>query len=301
MPVSIRPIPAVAEFELQENAPAKINLDLYLLGRRPDGYHELDSLIVFGPEADVLSFAPADDLSLEVSGPFAEKVPHGEANLVLRAARELGDWLGERRGARIRLEKRLPVAAGIGGGSADAAATLRGLLRLWRASLDLSEALDLAARLGADVPVCLYSKPARIRGIGERIDPVRGLPELPILLVHPGIALPTASVFRRAGEPAAFQGRLPLPVAASLPVFADWLQKGRNDLEPPAIRIAPCIEEVLATLRGLRGSTVARMSGSGATCWALFDRLDAAEAAAGAIRAGKPHWWVMAGIVGGPR
>ncbi len=287
----------MAERPLEERAAAKINLDLRILGRREDGYHELDSLVVFGPVADHLSFVPAARLELEVTGPFAAAVPRGEANLVMRAARDLAAWAGIGEGARIRLDKRLPAAAGLGGGSADAAATLRGLARLWRLDLDLPQMLDLAAALGADVPVCLYGESARIRGRGERIDPVRGLPELPILLVHPGVELPTGTVFSALRGPFTGADRPPLPAAATLPLFAEWLSRGRNDLETAACELRPEIAEVLARLRDRPDCLVARMSGSGAACWGLFPRPAAAAEAADRIAADRPRWWIVHGTV----
>lgn len=287
----------MAEPVVEERAAAKVNLDLHVLGRREDGYHELDSLVVFGPVADRLTFAPAAELELELRGPFAATVPHGEANLVLRAARDLAAWTGTERGARIVLEKNLPPSAGLGGGSADAAATLRGLRRLWGLELDLVQLLELAASLGADVPVCLYGRTARMRGRGERIDPVRNLPDLPLLLVNPGVELPTATVFEalrgRTGE----RGRPPLPAAATLPLFAAWLERGRNDLEAAACELQPVIVDVLTRIRGAPDCLVARMSGSGATCWGLFARPAAAAAAAEALTADRPGWWIVHGTV----
>jgi len=288
----------VADAVLAERAAAKINLDLYLRGRREDGYHELDSLVVFGPVADRLTLTPADGLELEVTGPFATSVPHGEANLVLRAARDLASWTGVAAGARLRLEKHLPPAAGLGGGSTDAAAALRGLVRLWELDLDLVQLLELAAGLGADVPVCLYAHSARMRGRGERIDPVRGLPELPLVLVNPGVELPTATVFAALrGASASTHARPPLPAASTLPLFAEWLSRGRNDLEAAACDLRPVIAEVLTRLRNEPDCLVARMSGSGATCWGLFARPTAAAAAAARIAADRPAWWIVHGTV----
>ncbi len=287
----------MAEPVFEETAAAKVNLDLYIRGRREDGYHELDSLVVFGPAADRLTFAPAAELELEIEGPFASLVPRGEANLVLRAARDLAAWAGGGHGARIRLDKRVPPAAGLGGGSADAAATLRGLARLWKLDLDLAERLELAGMLGADVPVCLFGQAARIRGRGERIDPVRGLPELPLLLVNPGVELPTAAVFAALRGPFGELDRPPLPAASSLPLFAEWLARGRNDLESAACRLRPVIGEVLARLREQPGCLVARMSGSGASCWGLFTGSAAAAAAAERIAAAEPDWWTAHGLV----
>ncbi len=288
----------MADAVLAERAAAKVNLDLYLRGRREDGYHELDSLVVFGPAADRLTLTPAAELELEITGPFAASVPHGEANLVMRAARDLACWAGVAAGARLRLEKHLPPAAGLGGGSADAAAALRGLVRLWGLDLDFVQLLDLAAELGADVPVCLYGHSARMRGRGERIDPVRGLPELPLVLVNPAVELPTATVFAaRRGASAGADARPPLPAHSTLPLFAEWLARGRNDLEAAACDLRPVIAEVIARLRDEPDCLLARMSGSGATCWGLFARPAAAAAAAARIVADRPTWWVVHGTV----
>lgn len=284
---------------LAATVPAKINLDLFVTGRRPDGLHELDSLVVFGVVADRIEVEEAGDLSLEVAGPFAGAVPHGESNLVLRAARTLAEWTGVEPRARIRLDKHIPPAAGLGGGSGDAAATLRLLARLWEVRLDLPELLDLAVRIGADVPACVFAESVRMRGIGERLDPVRGLPDLPLVLVNPGVELPTASVFAafaRAHAPRPAD-RPPLPARAPLSVFAGWLGEGRNDLEPAARALRPEIGEVLDELASFERCYLARMSGSGATCFGLFTDPASARAAAEELRARRPGWWVAAGVV----
>ncbi len=291
-----------AEGRVVETAPAKLNLDLLIAGRRPDGYHELDSVVVFGLVGDRLELEAAEDFSLTVRGRFAAEVPRGEANLVLRAARLLADWLGGGLGARILLEKNIPVGAGLGGGSSDAAATLRGLLRLWKLRLQMTELLDLALELGADVPVCLYGRTARVRGIGERIDPIRGLPDLPLLLVQPGCRLETGQVFRRLrADAVAGVDRTPLPAGPSLPIFAAWLAQSRNDLEAPARELAPAIGELLALLEGLPGCQLARLTGSGSVCFGLFDRPTAAEEARATVVSTRPDWWATAGVIEGCR
>ncbi len=284
---------------IRRTAPAKINLDLFVTGRRADGYHELDSLVVFGVVADELALAPADELTLTVEGPFADRVPHGESNLVLRAARLLAEWAARPAGARIRLTKRVPPAAGLGGGSSDAAQTLSGLAELWGLEMDLPTLLELAGELGADVPVCLWGRTARMRGIGERLDPVRGLPPLPLVLAGPGCELPTARVFEafarsETPRPAA---RPPLPAEATLPVFGWWLGEGRNDLEATARRLCPGVEAVLRALRAAAGCLVARLSGSGPTCYGLFESPAAARAAARRLAGERPDWWVAQGVV----
>lgn len=277
-------------------APAKVNLSLRVLGRRPDGYHLLDSLIVFAGCGDSLEAWPAEGLSLEVVGPFAAALagePAGADNLVLRAARLLAGELGEPRGARLRLTKRLPVAAGLGGGSADAAATLRALLRLWGLSLDPAALRALGAKLGADVPVCLYGRPAYVGGIGETIKPAPALPPAWLLLVNPGVPLSTPKVFQ--AREGAFSAAARWDEApADLPALAALLAAGGNDLEAPARRLCPAVGEVLAALAEIDGCRLARMSGSGATCFGLFGDAQAARAGARVLSAAHPGWWVEA-------
>jgi len=277
--------------ELVEPAWAKVNLTLQITGRRPDGYHEMTSLVVFAGIGDVLRLAPAADLSLRIDGPFAAALAGAGDNLVLRAARLLAGRAGVTRGAAITLTKNLPVASGIGGGSADAAATLRGLSRLWNASLPPAEMQALALRLGADVPVCLGSAAVLMSGIGEGLRPVAGLPELWLLLVNPGVAVPTAAVFaaRSGGFSQVAEPALP---PGGLPGLIDWLAARPNDLEAPARRLAPAVGEVLAALDRLPACRLARMSGSGATCFGLFDNAAAAQAAAAEVKQAQPTWWV---------
>ncbi len=280
---------ACAEF-----APAKINLYLHITGRQGDGYHRLDSVAVFPAIGDRVTAHPAPALSLEITGPFAGDLGAGADNLVLAAARalsvsEAGGSDGRARGAALRLEKNLPVASGIGGGSADAAATLRLLARVWA-----SERADLpaiAARLGADVPVCLGARAARMSGIGTDLAPAPYLPEAGIVLANPGIALPTREVF--AARAGAFSAAPALPAGwgDAAAMAADLAALG-NDLEAPAIALRPQVGTVLAALRTLPGALLARMSGSGATCFALFATAAAALAAARHL---PREWWVRAG------
>ena len=274
---------------LSERAPAKVNLYLHVTGRRADGYHLLDSLAVFGPAADVLSAGTGETLTLDVRGPFAPALAGEAENLVLRAARLLAEEACVAPQARLVLDKRLPIASGIGGGSADAAAALRLLARLWGVPVPA----DLAARLGADVPVCLAARPARMQSIGERLGAAPDLPAFGLLLVNPGAAVSTPAVFRaRAGgfsEPAA----LP-PAWTSAEAMAADLRPLGNDLEAAAITLCPAIADVLAWLRGRPGCLLARMSGSGATCFALFADEAAAEAHA---RDAPRGWWAHGGTV----
>ena len=274
-----------------ESAPAKVNLYLHVTGRRADGYHLLDSLAVFGPAADEVAAEPAEGLSLALDGPFGAGLAAEADNLVLRAARALAEAAGCNRGAALRLVKRLPIASGIGGGSADAAAALKLLDRLWALGLGEAWLAEIGGRLGADVPVCLASRPMRMQGVGELLSPAPALPPCGLLLVNPGLALATPAVFR--AREGAFTPPATLPAAwDDAAAMARDLAALRNDLEAPAIRLCPPIAEVLAALRALPGCLLARMSGSGATCFGLFATPAAAEAAAPTLPDG---WWRAAG------
>ncbi|MDE2574800.1 MAG: 4-(cytidine 5'-diphospho)-2-C-methyl-D-erythritol kinase [Rhodospirillales bacterium] len=276
---------------LVEPAPAKVNLFLHVTGRRADGLHLLDSLAVFPPVGDTLRAAPEATLSLAIDGAFGAALAAEPDNLVLRAARALAAARGVAAGARLTLTKTLPVASGIGGGSADAAACLRLLARLWAvAPADTA----LAAGLGADVPVCLAARPARMGGVGERLDAAPALPRCGMALVNPGVAVATAEVFRaRAG---AFSPPAALPAGwPDAATMAGDLRALSNDLEAPARALCPPIDAVLAALRAQPGCLLARMSGSGATCFALFAEPSAALAAADALR--RPGWWAWGGAL----
>ncbi|HJU17612.1 MAG TPA: 4-(cytidine 5'-diphospho)-2-C-methyl-D-erythritol kinase, partial [Stellaceae bacterium] len=265
-------------------APAKVNLYLHILGRRSDGYHELDSLVAFADIGDRLLAAPAAQLSLALDGPEAASLAGlGEDNLVLRAARRLAAHAGVSAGAALRLEKNLPAAAGIGGGSSDAVAALKALAALWRVPADKAALAALGRELGADVPVCLYGRPAWVGGIGERITPAPGLPPAGIVLANPRIALPTAAVFAALGLPRGVGRREALgqagrfaPMPADAQELAHALALCRNDLTEAAVALVPEIGAALARLAALPGALLARMSGSGATCFALFADRDAA-------------------------
>lgn len=274
-------------------APAKINLYLHVVGRRSDGYHLLDSLVAFAGIGDTIAAAPAETLSLSIDGPFAEGLGSGEDNLVLRAARALAAAAGRKAAAQIRLTKRLPLASGIGGGSADAAATLIALARLWRLDLDAAALAAIGLALGADVPVCVHGRSAFFAGIGEHLTPAPALPRAWLVLANPGIALATPNVFKaRTGgfsEPGRFAG-----APADVAELAAVLKARSNDLTAAAVSLAPVIGTVLAELCALPGALLARMSGSGATCFALFADEHKAQAAASAVRARRPAWWVAA-------
>ena len=253
-----------------ENARAKVNLYLRVVGRRADGYHLLDSLAVFPGIADTVHATAAPTLSLTIDGPFGAALAAEPNNLVLRAANALAAAAGIHPGASLRLTKNLPIASGIGGGSADAAAALRALSRLWNLALPPDRLAAIAATLGADVPVCLDSRPTRMEGIGEILSPAPILPQAGILLINPGVAVSTQAVFR-ARKPA-FSPRAALPPEwTTLDSMARDLAPIGNDLEPPAITLCPEIANTLAWLQSQPDCRLARMSGSGATCFALFD------------------------------
>lgn len=263
-----------------EAAPAKLNLALHITGRRADGYHLLDSLVAFAGVGDRITVTAAERLTLSVTGPMAAGLS-GDDNLCLRAARALGPLT-----AAIVLDKHLPIASGIGGGSSDAAATLRALSRLWGVPLPADRGLSL----GADVPVCLSPRPARMTGIGEGVLPVT-LPPAFVVLANPGVGVSTAQVFARLAE-AANPVLSPLPAFVTAAQLAAWLRTTRNDLQPPAIAIAPVIATVIEALAAQPHCLLARMSGSGATCFGLFDTAETAAHGAAAIRSANPAWWV---------
>jgi 4-diphosphocytidyl-2-C-methyl-D-erythritol kinase len=285
-----------------ENAPAKVNLTLRVLGRRADGYHELESLVAFAEVGDRLSFAPGGELALTVHGPHAAQAGEGADNLVLKAVQALAARVAGIGLGAFDLDKRLPVAAGLGGGSADAAAALRLLARANNIPADDGRLYDAARVTGADVPVCLDPRPRLMRGIGEILSAPLKLPALPVVLAHPGVALSTKSVF--AGWKHVGPQVLTLDVAAvakttSREEYLQLLATQANDLESAAIAAQPVIAEMLVALRALSGCRLARMSGSGATCFALFSSAAAAIEAASALSGKYPHWWVRASALGG--
>lgn len=284
-------------------AAAKVNLDLRITGRRDDGYHELDSLVVFPRIGDVLTFEPALDLTLLVDGPNAASLQDvaPEKNLVLQAAQKLQVHANTELGARIRLTKNLPVAAGLGGGSADAAACLLGLLKLWDLNVDRRELMDMGLGLGADVPVCLAGSPCYLTGIGEAIQPIGHFPTLWMVLVNPGIALSTPQVFAaRSGGFSPERSASNSYQNGGTNDYKDLLEalsKSVNDLEAPAISLVPEINDCLTELRSAPGCSLARMSGSGATCFGLFASPEEASASAGSIGAAHVDWWTAEGEV----
>ena len=276
-------------------APAKVNLYLHVLGRRADGYHRLDSLVAFADIGDRVTARPADGLTLTVGGPEAAAVAGlGEDNLVMRAARLLAAQAGIRAAAALHLDKHLPAAAGIGGGSSDAAATLRALAMLWEVPLGEPELMALALQLGADVPACLAGGAVWVGGIGDEIAPAGVLPEAGIVLANPRRLLPTATVFQCYRGPYRAAGRFD-PVPSDAAKFAAMLAPRCNDLTEAARELAPEVGAVLDRLAALRGALLARMSGSGATSFALFADRAAALAAGKTLALAEPGWWSAAG------
>lgn len=271
----------------QDIARAKVNLYLRVTGRRADGYHLLDSLAVFADAKDIVTAGHAEDLTLDIRGAEAVALTGEPDNLVLRAARALAEATGRAPKAAITLTKLLPVASGIGGGSADAAAALRVLNALWETGQDEAALEAIAAKLGADVPVCIASRPARMMGVGEILSAAPELPACGLLLANPRIALPTPQVFRaRRGEfspPAEMPERL-----ADAAALADWLRPLGNDLQDAALSLCAAIAEVLSAIAAQPGCLLARMSGSGATCFGLFATPAQAQAAAKAL---PTDWW----------
>jgi len=317
---------------VSRSAPAKINLYLHITGRRDDGFHELDSLVVFADVGDVITVSEGDGLSLTITGPFADGLSCDDDNLVLRAARKLAERTertGTKANAHITLEKNLPVASGIGGGSADAAATLQALVRFWNIELadddihhvahDVADNIDMARalstlfklwrddlgsdmlgsiglELGADVPVCLEGRPTYMGGIGERLDMAPHLPAAWLVLVNPGVSISTPAVFNAYkdapppfSKPARFHDH---PRDAQH--LAELLAGRDNDLMAPAVALSPEIQQVLDALAPLNGALLTRMSGSGATCFALFNSQNEAAAAAASLSQAHPDWWVSA-------
>lgn len=272
---------------VREFGAAKVNLFLHVLGRRPDGYHDLDSLVVFAEVGDEIELTPSHERLVTVEGQFADAVPRDSSNIALRAVDLLGDAVGRDDGVHVRIIKKVPVAAGLGGGSADAAAVLRGLARLWEVGPSMAFP-SVARALGADIPVCLRSRAARITGIGDMVEAIEPSAPLALVLVNYGEPLATADVFAAcnvSGAEAADNYNDDLTA---------WIIEGRNDLQVPAMALAHGIAQTLKELRGQQDCLVARMSGSGATCFGLFASAAGAAAGAAAIAAANPDWWVVA-------
>lgn len=274
-------------------APAKLNLFLHVGEKRDDGYHELQSLVAFSVFGDEISAEPDNSISLSSTGPFGAQVPTGEENLALKAAKLFAAKIGTKQGARIELRKNLPVAAGLGGGSADAAAVLRGLANLWHYHVDRNVLHDIGASLGADVPVCIDCVTSWMEGRGERVRPLPPLPEVGVLLVNPGVSVSTAQVFEALGQGRGMDAMPPTGPFEDVYALVRCLQETANDLENPAKKIAPQIADVLREIMQLPDVLFARMSGSGATCFALFVDSETARAAASLLRARRQEWWIV--------
>jgi 4-diphosphocytidyl-2-C-methyl-D-erythritol kinase len=290
---------------LTDSGRAKVNLTLRVVGRRVDGYHDLESVVAFADCADRLTLTPGSDLRLETTGPMAQACGEIADNLVLKAAMLLAERVPDMKAGTFTLDKVLPVAAGIGGGSADAAAALRLLAQLNGLALDDARLIEVALQVGADVPVCLASRACDMTGIGEVLLPLK-LPSMPAVLVNPSVAVATRDVFSalglRSGE--LLVGITDVIESPAWPEdgasITDWIAElalVANDLEAPAIRIQPVIGEALDVLAGSEGALLARMSGSGATCFAIFAEAALAQRAAETIRRAQSEWWVHAGVL----
>jgi 4-diphosphocytidyl-2-C-methyl-D-erythritol kinase len=286
---------------LAARAPAKVNLTLHVRGRRPDGYHDLESLVAFAGTGDALSLTPGPRLALAVAGPAASSSGPTGDNLILKAARALSERIPGLAAGAFHLTKRLPVAAGLGGGSADAGAALRLLARLNGLALGSPALLDAARAAGADVPVCLESRARLMAGAGEVLGAPLRLPRLFAVLANPAVPVATADVFRglglKPGEGSEAGAHPEVAPSMGSAALLRTLRAARNDLEAPAIALAPAVGEALALMRDLGSCRLARMSGSGATVFGLFDDCDASAGAAKTLRRARPGWWVKATIL----
>lgn len=267
----------------------KVNLTLHVTGKRSDGYHELCSLVVFAKGGDYLTVEAADQLSLICTGPFAAKLGSSDDNLVLRAAKALQAWAGIQTGAHIHLVKNLPLASGIGGGSADAACTLQLLCKLWDLDVPIEHLCEIGLKLGADIPACLRGQPLLMEGIGDILTPLATCPTFPMLLVNPGVAVSTPEIFKHLNFNEKTKVSFSRPTESVS--FAD-IQDGANDLQNPAIDMLPQIKTVLDSLTDQAGCKLARMSGSGATCFALFEDEQQRDQAADRLSQLQADWWV---------
>jgi len=293
------PVPAERPEAVRAFAPAKVNLFLHVGEKRDDGYHALESVVVFCECGDTIGAARADVSSLSASGPFASALPREEDNLALKAAQALGARAGPGHAARLTLEKNIPVASGLGGGSADAAATLRALRALWGLSRVGRDLAAVAEELGSDVPACLLSAPAWIEGRGERVMALNTFPPFALVLANPGVAVSTAEIFRRLEARTGLGAMAPPSGVASPRALAAYLGATANDLEAPARAAHPVIADVLGALAAT-GALIARMSGSGASCFGLYEDEGRASAAAAAIARDRPGWWVTATRIAAP-
>jgi 4-diphosphocytidyl-2-C-methyl-D-erythritol kinase len=290
---------------LMEEGRAKVNLTLRVVGRRVDGFHDLESVVAFADCADQLSLAPGPELKLTTTGPLAQACGATPDNLVFKAAQLLGDRVDDLKLGEFTLDKVLPVAAGIGGGSADAAAALRLLAKANGLAIDDARLIEVAKLTGADVPVCLNSHACVMTGVGETLLPL-SLPIMPCVMVNPCVPVATRDVFAAlglrngellVGASDVFQATAWPEAGASVEDWVEALAAGSNDLEAPAMRIQPVIGEVLAALNATNGAWLARMSGSGATCFAIYENTAEAQRAAQKIQLDHPGWWVHAGVL----
>jgi 4-diphosphocytidyl-2-C-methyl-D-erythritol kinase len=290
---------------LTETARAKVNLTLRVLGRRADGYHDIESLVVFADCADTLTLALGSELTLSTGGPGAQDCGEMSDNLVVRAARLLGERIPGLTLGHFTLDKHLPVAAGIGGGSADAAAALRLLARANGLAIDDARIVDVARDTGADIPVCLASRACTMTGVGENLS-MLDVPPLPCVMVNPRVGVATKDVFAALGlgKGELLAGVGDVILSPGWPVdgasFDEWIEaigRGTNDLEPPALKVEPIVGDVLSALRATDGVRLARMSGSGATCFAIFETIGDAGQAAKAVAQAHSGWWVHAGVL----
>ncbi len=278
-------------------APAKVNLFLHVTGKRDDGYHMLESLVVFADIGDDITASPAHDIELQIDGPQSKGLVSDQAeNLIVSAARSLQPSGAATPGVHFHLTKNLPVASGIGGGSSDAASAVRLLEKIWPLDLPATKREDVLLSLGADVPVCYLAEPAMMSGIGETLVPLNGIPKMAMVLANPGVGVPTGGVFKR------LSGFSDPGIGADVPQgdfsdFIRYLSVCRNSLEQPALEIEPVIGDVLREMARLPDCALARMSGSGATCFGLFEDIDKAQSAAAALRSSHPDWWVDSGQV----
>lgn len=273
-----------------EIARAKINLALHVLGRRTDGYHDLDSIVAFADVSDRLTFEPSGAFAISASGPFAHQLPRPADNIVHRAWLAVNAFAKGAAPVRVTIEKNLPVSSGLGGGSANAAATLRALVRLNGLRPSADELSDIALSLGADVPVCLESRATRMRGIGDRLDPLPDFAPLYAVLVNPGVAVPTPEIFRAMG--------LERGASHGTPIASMDIETWRNDMTEAAVALAPAIGAVLAELQRQPGLITARMSGSGATCFGIFPTAEQVQRVATGLRSRQPRWWIVDTILG---
>jgi 4-diphosphocytidyl-2-C-methyl-D-erythritol kinase len=279
---------------LSITAPAKINLYLHVTGMRDDGYHLIDSLVAFAYVHDIIMIEPANSLTLINKGPFRKGLPTTSDNLIMRAAEKLKKLSGITDGAKITLTKNLPIASGIGGGSSDAAAAIRGLIRHWGIHLSLHDLSGLSLELGADVPICLFGQAAFMGGVGEQIDPVHKLPEAPMVLVNPRVGISTPAIFKARKAEFSIANRFDA-TPTTLDSLIKFLKEDHgNDLMEPAIQKKPVIGDVLLQIKVTRGCQLARMSGSGATCFGFYHTQNEADEAAQMIKNAHPKWWVVA-------